>query len=149
MALEKSLLSLRVHIMTSVVRHSEPDITDLGRLIWKAFLLLYEKSKCEKISICECEIFWHLNLMWICFCYLYGVNSIKTDLWLTDWLIHKLQVQHFWLNLSYSNGKNKSTSNVKEIHICQWISFHILTFHILEEMAYCQVLSQVNNHKGR
>ena len=30
MALEKSLLSLRVHIMTSVVRHSETDITDLG-----------------------------------------------------------------------------------------------------------------------
>ena len=72
-----------------------------------------------------------------------------SDLLLVDWLIHKLQVQHFWLNLSYSNGKNKSTSNVKEIHICQWISFHILTFHILEEMAYCQVLSQVNNHKGR
>ena len=49
MALEKCLLSLRVHIMTSVVRQSEPDITDLGRLICKSFLLLCEKTKCEKI----------------------------------------------------------------------------------------------------
>ena len=39
--------------VVTVVRHSEPDITDLGRLLWKVFLLLCKKSKCEKISICK------------------------------------------------------------------------------------------------
>ena len=35
------------------------------------------------------------------------------------------------LNLLHANGKNKSTSNVKNFHYSKWISFHISTFHMV------------------
>ena len=43
----------------------------------KAFLLLCEMLKREKIFICQCEIFLTFDVEF--FCHLYGANSIKTD----------------------------------------------------------------------
>ena len=90
--------------------------------VLKAFLILCEKSKCEKISICECEVFWHL--MWICFCYLYGANLVKTYLQAcnlqTSWSISYKSVNQFLIEFAPfefapSKSQTKSTLNVKKI----------------------------------
>ena len=81
----------------------------------KAFLLLCEKSKCEKISIYKCKHFRHL--MWICFSHSAGANSIETiletcNVWTNRSVSYK-SVNWFLLNLPHhQNGKNKSTSKV-------------------------------------
>ena len=83
----------------------------------KAFLLSWQKSKWQKISICKCEFFfWHL--IWNTFCHLDRACSIKTDLqtcnlW-TGQVVSYMFVNWFWLNLFYPNGKKFSTSNVKK-----------------------------------
>ena len=95
---------------------------------------LWEKSKCEKISIYEFEFFFTFNVD------LYGANSIKADLQTcnlqTSWFISYNLVNHFLIEFAPSKWQTKSTLNVKRFHIRKWISSHISTFHIIEEMLF-------------
>ena len=101
------------------------------------FFYLWEMLKCEKISICKCDIFWHL--MWIVFLPFGWANSIKTDwwtcnLWSNQSVSYKSVNTFDWIYPTQLAKTNlHQMSNVKKNHICKWITFHILTFHIIEE----------------
>ena len=84
----------------------------------KAFLLLREKSKLEKLSTYKYELFWHF--IWICFCHFdvakFNQNCFK-DLELMNKPVHKLQVCKSVL-IKFSPSKWQ-----KQIHIkCQKFS---------------------------
>ena len=56
-----------------------PKAIFMALFCWSHFFYLWEMLKWEKISICKCDIFWHL--MWIVFLPFGWANSIKTDWW--------------------------------------------------------------------
>ena len=108
----------------------------LWRSLWSLFFYYVKSQNVKRYPFANVIFF--LHLMWICFCHLVGVNSIKTDLQTcklkTGCSMRYKSENQFWLNFQNQNGKNKPKTNVKKFHICKWISFHISTFHIAEEM---------------
>ena len=58
--------------------------------------------------------------------------NLKTcNLWTGQYVTYMSVL--FWLNLTHQNGKTFFTSNVKNFHICRWISFAISTFVTVEK----------------